>query len=46
MESVQNLKKHQNIQAIDMGAGFAIIKLIKHTAFLCASKRRQFFYGK
>lgn len=52
MNSPQNLKKRlksigniNKITAIDMVFGSAIIKMIKHTAFLRASGRRQFFYG-
>lgn len=40
MDSPQNLKKRlksvaniNRIKALDMGAGFAIMKVIKHTAF-------------
>ena len=53
MELSQNIKKRlksvnniNKIQTIDIGAGFAILKMFNHTAFLRLFGRRQFFYGK
>jgi len=50
MDSPQSLKKRlksigniNKILTIDNGFCFAIMKVIKHTAFLRASERRQFF---
>ena len=49
MDSLQNLKKRlksvaniKKITALDMSSAFAIMEMIKHTAFPCASGRRQF----
>lgn len=53
MESPQNIKKRlksvhniNKLQTLDIGAGFAILKMFNLTAFLRASGRRQFFYGE
>jgi len=46
MELSQNIKNKKEAQTLDIGAGFAILKLLNLTAFLRASGRRQFFYGK
>ena len=34
------------VKTLDIGAGFAILKMFNHTAFLRLFGRRQFFYGK